>query len=189
MAYLWHLRSRSNRCVVFLLLALSLSYTRCRRVTDIGHYVLPYMTMPSLLAWRATSYGNYLSASDEIRSSLYRLIARFFPSPRAVLDVMTPWGALVVGEAALSHVLHDPSVCDTRLEFAIGNLFYTPFVDRLARLLPDHAMASRVDKNAPSNLSKQMKVSRHTLASLTQHSKFPLTATICGFRRRLDMAT
>ena len=97
---------------------------------------LEYMTMPSLLTWRMSCHDAYLSVNQHLRSTLHCLLSRFVPNPAYFLQIIAPWGCLIVGEAALSHVLHDPSVCGASMELAIGNLYFQPFIDCLLRLLP-----------------------------------------------------
>ncbi len=107
-----------------------------RRAALASQFAFQYMTMASLLAWRATCRDTHLLATKEIRHSLYALVARFFPEPRPFLRYLTRWRALVVSQAALSHVLHDPSVCEWTVELAVGNLVFQPFVCHMTRLLP-----------------------------------------------------
>lgn len=108
------------------------------------------MSMASLLAWRRTCRDVHLLATKEVRHTLHILLARFTPNPMIFLKFLTRWGALVVGEAALSHVLHDPTLCDKNLELAVSNLVFEPFVRRLQELIPfgTHVLNS-MDKPAP----------------------------------------
>ena len=123
--------------------------------------------MASLLSWRATCRDNHLVATNEIRCSLYTLVARFFPEPRKFLRHLTRWGALVIGEAALSVILHDPRICNNTLEIAVGSLVFDPFIQRLANLIPFGThLASLVEKPAP--------VSFPSLRHITRVAEFQL---------------
>ena len=92
--------------------------------------------MPTLLTWRMTCHDAHLSVNQHLRGTLHSLVSRFVPDPAYFLQLLAPWGCLIVGEAALSHILHDPSVCKGSMELAIGNLYFQPFIDCLLRLLP-----------------------------------------------------
>ena len=92
--------------------------------------------MDSLLAWRATCRDNYAEVNMELRVSLDGLVGRFLPDPSTFLERLIPWSGLIVGEAALSHILREPSICSTSLEIAIGNVYFKPFLESLSRLLP-----------------------------------------------------
>lgn len=117
--------------------------------------------MVSLLAWRATCRANFIMVNDELRLSLEALAARFFPNPTTFLEMLVPWSGLVVGEAALSHVLRDPSICKTSLEIAIGNLYFHPFLDSLSRLLPyGTVLDTRVVKPTPHGFSFHRHINR-----------------------------
>ena len=108
--------------------------------------------MASLIAWRATCRDAHLVATKELRHSLHALLARFVPDPIAFLQYLTRWGAIIVGEAALSHILHDPSVCNRTLELAIGNLVFHDFVHGLDHFLhsgPNAIGVNLVPKLAP----------------------------------------
>ena len=119
------------------------------------------MSMPSLLAWRSTCLRNYALVNQHIRGSLLALLSRFFPDPTAFLQAMVPWSALIVGEAALSHVLRDRSICRFTLELAIGNLFFRPFVECISRLLPlESHLATITVKPAPYGFPFHRHISR-----------------------------
>ena len=106
--------------------------------------------MASLLAWRRTCRDAYLLATKELRRALHSLLARFIPRPVAFLRHLTRWGALVIGAAALSHILLDFSLCETNLELAVGNLVYEPFIRSLVRLLSvDTGNVAYVDEPTP----------------------------------------
>ena len=125
--------------------------------------------MISLLAWRATCRDNYALSTDDIRGSLSRLVARFFPDPTAVMELMVPWGALVVGEAALSLILHNPNICLLTFELAVGSLYFQPFVNRLAQIISQGDCAiSRLVEAAP----EEFPYYRH----ITRIAKFCLTS-------------
>nr|VWO95747.1 Zn(2)-C6 fungal-type domain-containing protein [Ganoderma boninense] len=100
--------------------------------------------MTSLIACRATCLANYGSVNLHLRGSLLRLLSRFLPDPANFLHVLSPWGALIVGEAALSHLLRDPAICQAALEIAIGNLYFTPFIDCVSRLFPAGSLLTSV---------------------------------------------
>ena len=117
--------------------------------------------MVSLLAWRSTCRDNYFRVADELRRSLNTLVARFFSDPLAFLDILNPWSALIVGEAALSHVLHEPSICNATFEIAVGNLYFEPFVDSIARLLPhDLHLTTYARKPSPDGFAFHRHVTR-----------------------------
>ncbi|PIL26249.1 hypothetical protein GSI_12005 [Ganoderma sinense ZZ0214-1] len=132
-----------------------------RRVALAAESALDYMPMPALLSWRATCLTNYLSVNQYIRGSLLCLLSRFFPDPVVFLQAMSPWSALIIGEAALAHVLRDNSICGATLELAIGNLYFQPFVDCLSRLLPPVShLASLVTKPAPTDFPFHRHITR-----------------------------
>ena len=97
---------------------------------------LEYMSMPSLLTWQMSCHDAYLSVNHHLRSTLHCLLSRFVPKLAYFLQILAPWGCLIVGEAALSHILHNPSICNASLELAIGNLYFQPFIHCLLRHLP-----------------------------------------------------
>lgn len=104
----------------------------------------------------------------ELHGSLSRLVSRFFPDPRAFLDLMTPWQALIVGEAALSHVLRDPTLCRSTFEIAVANHRYQPFVDNMLRLLAsDSLISSHGEKPVPEDFPFNRHISRITDVHLT----------------------
>ena len=108
--------------------------------------------MASLLAWRRTCRDAYLLATKELRRTLHSLLARFIPQPIAFLRYLTRWGALVIGVAALSHILLDPSLCKKNLKLAVGNLIFEPFTRVLVRLLSvDTGNVVRIDRPTPQS--------------------------------------
>ncbi|PIL31867.1 hypothetical protein GSI_06571 [Ganoderma sinense ZZ0214-1] len=127
------------------------------------------MPMASILAWRATCRDNHLRTTLHLRKSLDTLLARFVPDPAALLDYLARWGGLIIGEAALSHILHNPSICKSTLELAVGNLVFNTFVRRLTRLLPygTHGV-NLFEKPAPNAFP--------TLRHITRIAEFHLTS-------------
>ena len=126
-----------------------------------GKFVFPYMSMTSLLSWRATCRDNYLVATYDLRRFLHALILRFFPDPRAFLQQLTRWGAFIIGEGALSVVLHDSSICNNTLEIAVGSLVFDPFVHRLESLLPFGThLSSLIEKPAPISFPSLRHITR-----------------------------
>lgn len=125
-----------------------------RHVALAARHAFQYMTITSLLAWCSTSRDNYIDVRNKLHSSLVILVAHFFPDPHTFLELLAPWGALIVGKAALSHMLQDLTVCRTLFEVAIGNLFFQPFVDSLARLFPPHSqLHTHLDKPSPQGFA------------------------------------
>ena len=126
-----------------------------------GKLALSYLPMDSLLAWGSTCRDNYAAVNTELRLSLEALVGRFFPDPSAFLEMLIPWSGLIVGEAALSHVLHEPSICKTSLEIAISNIYFTAFLRSLSRLLPYGSLLdARVVKPPPRGYSFHRHISR-----------------------------
>ncbi|KAI1786382.1 hypothetical protein LXA43DRAFT_1099318 [Ganoderma leucocontextum] len=139
----------------------SLRSVRNRRTSLAVQAVFAYMSMPTLLAWRSASLDNYMTVNQHLRNSLHALIGRFFPDPVAFLQMLAPWGALIVGEAALSHILHQPTVCETTFELAIGNLYFQPFLDCLSRILSyDTHISSLLVKPAPDGFPFHRHITR-----------------------------
>ena len=119
------------------------------------------MSMASLLAWRTTCRDNFFTATVELRQSQSRLVARFFPSPKVLLRYLTRWGALIVGEAAASLVLHNPLLCHTTLEIAVGCLVFDPFIRCFAHFVPFGThLISRTDAPAPPMFPALRHISR-----------------------------
>lgn len=119
------------------------------------------MPMTSLLAWRSTSRDNYIQVADELRSSLVALAARFFPDPHDFLDSLSPCGALIVSDAALSQVLHDPSLCNASFELAVGSVYFQAFVDNLEQLFPvGSTLESRMDRRTSDGFAYHRHVTR-----------------------------
>lgn len=123
--------------------------------------VFAYLPMTSLLSWRATCHDNYVVVNVELRASLLALVARFLPDPTLFLQMLIPWSALIVGEAALSHVLQELSVCNSSLEIAVGNLYFKPFLRSLSRFLPlGTVVDTSVVKNAPPGFAYHRHITR-----------------------------
>ena len=91
--------------------------------------------MRSLLTWRATSRGHYDFVRDELQMSLQSLAHRFMPDTTLFLSHLLRWKAMVMGEAALSFVLHDPTICPAIFELATGSLAFIPFVHGILSML------------------------------------------------------
>ena len=122
--------------------------------------VLSYFDMLSLLTWRRTCRSNYTAVSHELHSNRLNLLARFLPDPGAFLTQLTLCGGLIVGEAALSYVLRDPSICCVTLEVAIANTFFLCFTTLLRDLLEDGGSLQTVmHKTVPAALAEQRNVS------------------------------
>ncbi|PIL26238.1 hypothetical protein GSI_11993 [Ganoderma sinense ZZ0214-1] len=132
-----------------------------RRVALAGKFAFPYMPMASLLAWRRTCRDTYLLATKELRRSLLVLLARFFPDPVDFLRALTRWGGMIVGEAALSQVLHDPSVCTNTLEIAVGITSFQHFLHVLTRIIPfgTHTV-NEMNKPAPPSFPTLRRIAR-----------------------------
>nr|VWO97466.1 S-ribosylhomocysteine lyase (EC (AI-2 synthesis protein) (Autoinducer-2 production protein LuxS) [Ganoderma boninense] len=139
----------------------STGFRRNRRLAKAGTFALAYMTTTSLLAWRLTCRDNHVYVGNHLRSSLYRLVNRFFPDPVAFLNILTPWGALIVGEAALSHVLQEPVLCDVNFEVAVSNLHFDSFLESLRRLFPlGSNLLSPFDRPSPEGFPYHRNVTR-----------------------------
>lgn len=151
-------RNRSVPCPICGVRGLIILYSR---VALAAQGAFQFMTMTSLLAWRCTSRDNYIQVAYELRSSLVTLVARFFPNPYDFINSLSPWGALIVGDAALSHVLHEPSMCNATFELAVGSTYFESFVDNMSRLFPvGSALESHIDRPAPDGFAFHRHITR-----------------------------
>ena len=140
----------SNRYVIPFPPVFTAHSSSQRRLALAGEFAFDYLTMPSLLAWRATSRDNYLLATKRLRSLLFILVSRFFPDPILFVKTLTQWGGLIVGEVALSVVLNDRTLTDSSLELAVGNLAFEKLVHHLTQLIPFGShLVSCVNKPSP----------------------------------------
>ena len=122
---------------------------------------LHYMDMISLLTWRRTCWANYTAVSRELHSNRLDLLARFLPDPPAFLTQLTLCGGMIVGEAALSYVLRDASICSVTLEVAIANTFFLCFITLVRDLLEDGGSLDKVVfKTLPAATTEQRNVTR-----------------------------
>ncbi|KAM5542533.1 hypothetical protein V8D89_003992 [Ganoderma adspersum] len=137
-----------------------------RRVALASQFALRYMTMASLIAWRATCRDTYLVATKELRHSLHTMLARFVPDPVAFLRYLTRWGAIIVGQAALSHILYDPSIFSRTLELATSNLVFENFVHGLDHRL--HSGPHAVGVNIVAKLAPPAWLSLRHITRITE---------------------
>lgn len=96
--------------------------------------------MPSLLAWRACCRGHYLAASKELHSMRYRLLAPFVPDTSIFSTLLTRFGVLIVGEAALSYIRRDLEAFPRNLELAAGNITFLQFANCLRSTLHSNSV-------------------------------------------------
>ena len=119
------------------------------------------MSTTSLLAWRATCRDSYLVVTKRPRDLLSALIARFFIHPHRFIRDLTRWGVLLVGEAALSIILNDPSISDKTLELAVGNASFERFVWHLSKVLPlGTHVVNHIDKPSPPSFPYLRNITR-----------------------------
>ena len=101
----------------------------------IHHIVFPYFDMPTLLIWRATCKEHYLAVLLELHQMRHRLLAPFTPDPSNLLTLLTRFGGLIVGEAALAYVRRHPMSIPHTLELAVGNISFQQFTFSLRAIL------------------------------------------------------
>ncbi|KAI1782578.1 hypothetical protein LXA43DRAFT_905393 [Ganoderma leucocontextum] len=93
--------------------------------------------MPLLLAWRATCRDHYGDVATELRHSVLGLVSPFVPDPGALMSLTIRFGAIIIGEAALTYVLRDsnPTFVPSTLEISVGSIMFNSFMKDF-RLLP-----------------------------------------------------
>ena len=92
-----------------------------------GGHLLQNMDMSSLLAWRASCRLNYAAVTNTFHTMRYDIIAQFVPDPTSLLTLITQFGALIVGEAALAYICRDPPNFLSTLELSTGNVSFLQF--------------------------------------------------------------
>ena len=87
------------------------------------------MDLRTLFAWRSCCRRNYLEVADELRTTLYLLLADFVPSPSTLLSLVTRSRALISGEFAIRYLLRDDALIVPTLDIYVGSVLYHSFID------------------------------------------------------------
>lgn len=111
--------------------------------------IFPYLDMPTLLTWRATCKKHYRSVSKELHHMRHRLLTPFTPDPSHLLTLLTRFGGLIVGEAALAYTLRDPTSPHDTLELAVGNVSFRQFTASLQSLLQSSSLFENLSITTP----------------------------------------
>ena len=103
------------------------------------------MDIKSLVCWRETCATNYAQSTASLSRTLTRLVSVFLSHPNALLRLITEFGAVIGGEAALAYIRREVPFRPRSLEIFVGRLEYEPFCRAILSnpdLAPDAILAS-----------------------------------------------
>ena len=89
------------------------------------------MDIASLLAWRSTCNVNYAHATAALKRTLTAMINPFLSQPTAILDIISRYGAVIGGEAALAYVRRHRPFQPLTLEIFVGVSLYDAVCDEI----------------------------------------------------------
>ena len=118
--------------------------------TRLDDLLLRNMDMPDLLAWRASCHSNYAAVSNTFHNMRYDIIALFVPHPAPLLTLLTQFGGLVIGEAALVYIRRDPPAILSTLELATGNVSFRQFSNCIRDLVASLSILESFTITTPS---------------------------------------